>query len=94
VTYTEPLILRVSYHRGVKTTIELPDALLAEAKKHAAERGVPLNNVIEDGLRRLLSDDRNRKPFKLRKCSVAGSGLVPGMKWPRIRDEIYRSPGT
>jgi hypothetical protein len=78
----------------VKTSIELPDALLAGAKKLAAANGLTLQEVIEAGLRKVLDDARGRKPFKLRKCSVAGEGLASGMDWPRIREEIYRGRGA
>jgi len=78
----------------VKTSIELPDALLAEAMKLAAANGLTLQEVIEAGLRRVLDNARGRRPFKLRKCSVSGKGLAPGMDWPRIREEIYRGRGA
>jgi hypothetical protein len=75
----------------MKTTVDLPEALLAQAKKYATENGLTLQEVIEAGLRRVLDDARGRKPFRLRKASVSGKGLRPGMDWPRIREEIYRS---
>jgi len=78
----------------VKTSIELPDALLAEANKLAAAGGLTLQEVIEAGLRKALDASRGRKPFKLRKRSVGGEGLAPGMDWPRIREEIYRGRGA
>jgi hypothetical protein len=34
----------------VKTTIEIEDGLLVEAKKAAAERRVPLRRLVEEGL--------------------------------------------
>lgn len=39
----------------MKTTIELPDELLVEAKKHAAERRTTMRALIESGLRRELT---------------------------------------
>jgi hypothetical protein len=78
----------------VKTTIELPDALLAEAKKHAAARGLTLKEVMEAGLRKILASDPIRKKFRLRKCSVGGQGLVRDFTWPEIRDEVYRGRGA
>ena len=78
----------------MKTSIELPDALLAEAKKLAVANGLTLQEVIEAGLRKVIDASRGRKPFKLRKCSVNGKGLAPGMDWPRIREEIYRGRGA
>ena len=37
----------------MKTTIELSDALLAEARKIAAREGVTMRTLIEQGLRQL-----------------------------------------
>ncbi len=41
----------------MKTTLELPDELLIEAKKQAAEQRRPLKALVEEGLRMVL-----RKP--------------------------------
>jgi hypothetical protein len=41
----------------MKTTIDLPDELLIEAKKKAAEQRRPLRSIVEEGLRMVL-----RKP--------------------------------
>jgi len=49
----------------VKTTLELPDELLIEAKKQAAEQRRPLRAIVEDGLRMVL-----RKPAKPRRKQV------------------------
>lgn len=49
----------------MKTTIELPDRLLIEAKKHAAEHRITLRALIEQGLRHELegaAPDRVRRP--------------------------------
>lgn len=42
----------------MRTTIDLPDHLLVEAKKHAAERRIPLTRLVEDSLRTYLSEQR------------------------------------
>ncbi len=47
--------------RGVKTTIELPDALLIRAKQRAAELRRPLRALVEAGLRRELEQGRAKK---------------------------------
>lgn len=78
----------------MKTTVELPDALLAEAKKHAAAHGLTLKEVMEAGLRKILASGSSRKKFRLRKCSVGEQGLVRDFTWPEIRDEIYRGRGA
>ncbi|MDA0323016.1 MAG: type II toxin-antitoxin system VapB family antitoxin [Verrucomicrobia bacterium] len=39
----------------MRTTIEIPDSLLAKAKKAAIERKTTLRALVEAGLRKLLS---------------------------------------
>jgi hypothetical protein len=62
---------------GVKTTIDLPDRLVIEAKKAAAERRTTLRALIERGLRRELAQDSS-KGRKLRVVTADG-GLPPGL---------------
>lgn len=63
----------------MKTTLELPDELLIEAKKMAAEQRRPLRALVEDGLRMILRKPGpvvRRKPVKL--ITVKG-GLPPDL---------------
>lgn len=45
----------------MRTTIDVPDRLLAEAKRLAAERRLPLTRLFEDSLRFYLSEQRLRQ---------------------------------
>ena len=82
----------------MKTTIELSDAALDEARRVAAREGTTLRALIEEGLRRVLADRRGRQAgFRLRDVSVDGEGLSPefaGESWPTVRDAIYRERGA
>ena len=49
------------YHKSMRTTIDLPDHLLVEAKKWAAERRIPLTRLVEESLRSYLSEQRMRR---------------------------------
>jgi hypothetical protein len=64
----------------MKATIDVPDDLLIEAKKRAAELCQPLRKLVADGLRLRLAQTKQgrRKPRKLRLITVAG-GLPPGL---------------
>jgi hypothetical protein len=66
----------------MKTTIELPDELLIEAKKRAAELRVPLRKLLEEGLRARLARPATRRGGK-RKRSIrwitVDGGLPKGM---------------
>ena len=80
----------------MKTTVEIADGLLSEAKRYAQAEHTTLKAVIETGLRRVLADEKNRPAFKLRDGSVGGKGLTPefrGVPWGRIRDAIYEDRG-
>lgn len=49
------------YHQHImRTTIDLPDHLLVDAKKIAAERHVPLTRLLEESLRAYLGEQRLR----------------------------------
>jgi Arc/MetJ family transcription regulator len=83
-----------AYDDHVKTTIDIADPLLAEAKEIAARRHTTVRALVEDGLRRVLDEERERerKPFRLRDGSVSGRGLKPefaGASWDKILDAIY-----
>ena len=64
----------------MKTTIDVPDDLLIQAKKRAAELRQPLRKLVAEGLRLRLAQTKQsrRKPKKLRLVTVAG-GLPPGL---------------
>jgi hypothetical protein len=63
----------------MKTTLDLPDELLIEAKKKAAEQRRPLRALVEEGLRMVLrqSDSRQRKK-KVKLVTVKG-GIAPDL---------------
>jgi hypothetical protein len=82
----------------MKTTIEISDALLEEAKRVARERGTTLRAVLEAALRReVAAPAEPRKKFKLRDGSFRGTpGLQPGIDlsdWSQIRSIIYEGRG-
>ena len=80
----------------MKTTVEISDSLLEEAKKLAAKEGTTVRAFVEQGLRRVLSERKRRGAFRLRKASFKGNGLQPGVasgSWDRIRDAIYEGRG-
>ncbi|HTB39611.1 MAG TPA: hypothetical protein VK777_21155 [Reyranella sp.] len=81
----------------MKTTVEISDPLLREARKLAAREGVTLRTVIERGLHRVITETKQGTPFKLRRASFKGKGLQPDLRhasWERIRDLAYEGRGT
>lgn len=77
----------------MKTTIEIADPLLEEAKALAEREETTLRALIEEGLRGVLSRRASAKPFKLRDGSFkGGGGLTPeaaALGWERIRELAY-----
>jgi hypothetical protein len=76
----------------MKTTVEIPDALLDEARAVAEREGLTVRVLLEEGLRRALADRRKRPRFTLRRASVGGRGLAPaleGAPWETLRDLAY-----
>ena len=81
----------------MKTTIEISEPLLREAKRVAARDGTTLRALIEQGLRHELSHRRTPTSFRLRKASYKGRGLQPGvvgLTWDQIRDLAYSGRGA
>jgi hypothetical protein len=81
----------------MKTTVEISDPLLREARKVAAREGVTLRTLIERGLHRVVTESKPGTPFKLRRASFKGKGLQPGLQnasWEVIRDLAYEGRGS
>ena len=63
----------------MKTTLDLPDELLIEAKKKAAEQRRPLRSLVEEGLRLVLKRPETRpRKRQVRLVTVKG-GLPAGL---------------
>jgi len=80
-----------------KTTVEIPDSLLKQAKRLASEERTTVRALVEEGLRCLLAEREAAKPFKLRKVTFRGNGLQPqmaGATWQQVRDAAYQGRGA
>lgn len=80
----------------MKTTVEIPNALLARAKKLAAREGTTVRALIEESLRRVLAERERRTRFELRRVTFGGQGLHPdvaGLDWETIRERAYEGRG-
>jgi len=80
----------------VKTTVEIPDALLEQARRVASEESITLRELIEDGLRRSLDERKKKRGFRLRRATFRGRGLQPGVSrnWNRLRDMVHEGRGA
>jgi hypothetical protein len=81
----------------MKTTVEIPDALLKEVRSLAAQENKTLKILVEEGLRRVTTERKRATPFKLRRVSFRGKGLQSRMasaSWQQIRDAAYEGRGA
>lgn len=80
----------------MKTTVEISDQVLTEAKEVARQEGSTLRALVEEGLRLALERREGGERFRLRDAGVDGRGLRPelrGASWEAIRDLAYRGRG-
>lgn len=76
----------------MKTTIEIADSILSEARQLANREGTTLRALVEQGLRRVISERKQKQPFKWRPVISGGQGLRPELQdasWDEIRDLSY-----
>ena len=81
----------------MKTTVEISDSLLHEARKVAEREGVTLRSLIERGLHRVICETTRGTPFKLRRATFRGTGQQAEFRdapWDRLRDTVYRDRGA
>ena len=81
----------------MKTTLEIPDPLLAQVRKIAARDGDTLRSLVEQGLRKVVAErSAKAKPFKLRDCSVGTPGdpfPYLALSWEEKRALMYEGRG-
>jgi hypothetical protein len=66
----------------MRTTLNLDDDLLRDAKRLAAERGTTLTALMEDALRivvRRTNEPKPRRRVRLPTFGVPGEGFMPGV---------------
>lgn len=81
----------------MKTTVDISDALLKEARRAAEREDTTVRALIEAGLRRVLAERQRKQTFRLRRASFKGRGLqadVEAGSWARLRDLAYEGRGA
>lgn len=81
----------------MKTTVEIPDDVFAEAKALAAQERTTLRALLLEGLRWALRQRKVRRQFQLRDASVDGEGVQAGIaegSWAQVRDLAYDGRGS
>lgn len=80
--------IRCDMASHMKTTVHIPDPLLAEAQSIASRDKTTLKELINEGLRNVVTERRKPKPFKLKDCSFPPPHLVKERVEPKSWDEI------
>jgi len=81
----------------MKTTIEISDSLMQQARRLVAREGVTLRTLVERGLRRVVAETERGAPFKLRRASFKGKGLRADLgdaSWEKLHDLAYEGRGA
>lgn len=68
----------------MRISVEISDPLFRQAKAVAAQEGISVRTLIEEGLRAAIEAKVNEpvEPFRLRDASFRGTpGLQPGVAW-------------
>jgi hypothetical protein len=77
---------------AMKTTLDISDPLLREARKIVARERTTLRALVEQGLRHVVADRKRGPAFRLRNANFKGRGLRPELRdagWDRLRDLAY-----
>lgn len=80
----------------MKTTVDISDALLERARDLLTTEKTTLRALIEEGLRLVIEEHSQRRPFRLRRASFGGRGLqaeMRGADWSTIRSMAYEGRG-
>ena len=91
------LAVRCDTYSHMKTTVEISNSLLEQAKRLASQERTTVRALMEEGLRRVIAERKATEPFKLRKVTFRGKGLQPemaGASWQQIRDTAYEGRGA
>jgi Bacterial antitoxin of type II TA system, VapB len=81
----------------MRTTLDISDPLLREARKLAARERTTLRALVERGLRQVVAEKKYKPAFRLRKASVGGRGLRPEFvdaAWDWLHDVAYKGRGS
>ena len=73
----------------MRTTISLPDPLLAQAKKRASQEGITLSNLVTSAVQeRVLRPARTAVGATFRRVEFGQGGLRPGLSWGQLKQEL------
>jgi hypothetical protein len=74
----------------MRTTVDLPEPLLDNARLRAAELNVTLSDVVQDGLRMVLNAQSVARPKKFKLLTVGGGLVDPNLDLLKISEFIAK----
>lgn len=80
----------------MKTTVDISDSILMQAKQLAHEQHETLRSLIEEGLTKILQERAARKPQPVQPILFNGNGLsreFKGASWQQISAAAYEGHG-
>ena len=82
----------------MKTTVQIPDALLADVQKIAYKNKTSFRALVQEGLLHVVEQDQKRKKqHPIKDCSYPPKHLVreklEPMPWDELRAIIYEGRG-
>ena len=81
----------------MKTTIDISDSILEQAKQLARDQNVTLRSLTEEGLRKVIEERSASHRRGVNPVTFRGKGLsseFQGATWERIRDAAYNGHGA
>lgn len=81
----------------MKTTIDISDSILRQAKQLAREQNVTLRSLTEEGLKKVIAERSSRGPNRVSPVTFRGEGLSPefqGATWAEVREAAYAGRGA
>jgi hypothetical protein len=81
----------------VKTTLDIQDALLERAKRYAMRAHRPPRKIVEEGLRRVISERSAQDAYELPDAAVGdpnGDDPLEALSWQDLRAEIHGEPSS
>lgn len=79
----------------MKTSIDISENLLKRANELARAQDVTLQDLVEEGLRKVIQERSKQRPGNLGPVTFKGTGLsleYSDANWDQIRDASYPEP--
>jgi hypothetical protein len=81
----------------MKTTVDIADPLLMQAKRLASKRGTTLKALMEQGLRQVIADKAQATPYEFVPVTdnmPVAPGSYAEMTWDQMLDVMYEGRGA